>query len=279
MHAGTLSADRGVTVRVAAEQFIAGIESGGIRNRSGGVYKPSAVRGIRRELNNRVVVAFGASYLREVTLPDAQRWADSLAREGLAPSTVRNVVNAMRSLYAWALPRGMATLNPTAGLRLPAGGKLRNRIATPSEARTLIAAVDPCDQAALGLAVYAGLRLGEVLALDWSRIDLDDGRLGVERAWDHGALEFVAPKSEAGIRTVPGGCISAHPDGAAHADDGSRFAVKYPPLGRCLPAAAAAVVAERTGATGHRCVRRRAGRPRSSSPRRRLGGRRGRGGR
>src|SRR3954453_2089276 len=81
---GTRSADRGVTVRVAAEQFVAGIESGAIRNRSGGVYKPSAVHGIRRELNNRVVVAFGAVYLREVTLPDVQRWADQLAGQGLA---------------------------------------------------------------------------------------------------------------------------------------------------------------------------------------------------
>jgi len=34
-------------------------------------------------------------------------------------------------------------------------------------------------------------------------IDLDAGTLRVGRAWDHGALEFVAPKSEAGMRTVP----------------------------------------------------------------------------
>jgi integrase len=203
LQAGTLSADRGVTVRTAAEQFIAGIESGAIRNRSGNVYKPSALRGIRRELHNRVVVAFGASYLREVTLPDVQRWADMLAAEGLAPSTVRNVVNAMRSLYAWALPRGLATVNPTTGLRLPTGGKVRDRIATPAEARTLIAALEPRDEAALGLAVYAGLRLGELLALDWSAIDPDAGTLRVERSWDHGALRFVAPKSEAGTRAVP----------------------------------------------------------------------------
>jgi integrase len=200
---GTRSADRGVTVRVAAEQFVAGIESGAIRNRSGGVYKPSAVHGIRRELNNRVVVAFGAAYLREVTLPDVQRWADQLAAQGLAPSTVRNVANALRSLYAWALPRGMATVNPTAGLRLPTGGKARDRIATPAEARALIAALDPRDQAALGLAVYAGLRRGELLALDWSSIGLDAGVLHVRRAWDASSCVFVTPKSKAGTRIVP----------------------------------------------------------------------------
>lgn len=203
LQAGTRSADRGVTVRIAAEQFIAGIESGAIRNRSGGVYKPSAVRGIRRELTNRVIEAFGASYLREVTLPDVQRWADQLAAEGLAPSTVRNVVNAARSLYAWALPRGMATVNPTAGLRLPTGEKPRDRIATAIEARTLIAALDPRDQAALGFAVYAGLRRGELLALDWSAVDLECRVLHVRRSWDADAGQYVEPKSNAGVRTVP----------------------------------------------------------------------------
>jgi hypothetical protein len=155
---GTRSADQGVTVRVAAEQSVAGIESGAIRNRSGGVYKPSAVHGIRRELNNRVGVAFGAAYLREVTLPDVQRWADQLAAQGLAPSTVRNVVNPLRSPYAWALPRGMATVNPTAGLRLPTGGKARDRIATPAEARALIAALDHVSSAPTGESSVAHVR-------------------------------------------------------------------------------------------------------------------------
>ena len=61
----------------------------------------------------------------------------------------------------------------------------------------------PRDRAALGLSVYAGLRLGEMLALEWSAIDLEAGTLRVERAWDHGARQFVAPKSKAGRRTVP----------------------------------------------------------------------------
>jgi integrase len=34
-----------------------------------------------------------------------------------------------------------------------------------------------------GLAVYAGLRLGEILALRWEAIDLDALTLRVERSW------------------------------------------------------------------------------------------------
>lgn len=203
LQAGTLSADRGVTVREAVAMFLDGIDAEAIRTRSGQAHKPSTVRGYRRELTNRVLPAFGAARLTEVTLPDVQRWADTLTAQGLSPSTVRNVVTAMRALYAWALPRGMARVNPTAGLRLPSGATARERIAAPREATALIVALTPRDQAALGLAVYAGLRLGELLALEWENVDLDAGTLRVVRAWDHGARKFVAPKSKAGTRTVP----------------------------------------------------------------------------
>jgi len=203
LQAGTLSADRGVTVREAVALFLDGIQGGAIRTRSGGRYKPSAIVGYRRDLGKRVMPAFGAARLTEVTLPDVQRWADTLSAEGLSPSTVRNVVTAMRALYAWALPRGLARVNPTAGLRLPTGAAARERIAAPREAAALIAALAPRDQAALGLAVYAGLRLGELLALDWENVDLDAGTLRVVRAYDHGSRTFVAPKSKAGARTVP----------------------------------------------------------------------------
>jgi integrase len=53
----------------------------------------------------------------------------------------------------------------------------------------------PKDQAALGLAVYAGLRLGELLALDVSAVDLEGGWIHVRRSWDPGAKQFVPPKS------------------------------------------------------------------------------------
>lgn len=203
LQAGTLSANRGLLVRDAVTEFVAGMESGAIRTRSGRPYKPSAVAGYRRDLLGRVLPAFGARHLREVTLPDVQRWADTLAADGLAPSSVRNVVTAMRSLYAWALPRGHATANPTRGIRLPTGEQARDRIASRSEAAQLVAALPPRDQAALGLALYAGLRLGELLALEWSAVDLDAGTIRVVRAWDPQAQLYVEPKSRAGHRTVP----------------------------------------------------------------------------
>jgi integrase len=203
LQAGTLSADRGPTVEQAVEAFIAGISDGSILSRSGRPYKPGPASEYSRELKGRILPAFGARRLGEVSLPDVQRFADAIVATGLAPSTVRNVINAMRALYAWALPRGMAKINPTRGLRLPTGETPRDRIATPDEAAKLIAALAPEIQAALGLAVYGGLRLGELLSLRWEDVDLDARTLRVERSWDHNAHRFVEPKSKAGKRTVP----------------------------------------------------------------------------
>jgi integrase len=53
----------------------------------------------------------------------------------------------------------------------------------------------PKDRATLGFAVYAGLRLGELLALDVAAVDLDGGWIHVHRSWDRGAKQFVPTKS------------------------------------------------------------------------------------
>jgi integrase len=200
---GLMSGNRGPTVREAAEQFITGMKAGTIRNRSGRLYKPSAIRGYERELHNRVIPAFGPRHLADLTLPDIQRWADALSG---APSTVRNIVNALRAVYAWARPRGLARINPTAALRLPTGGRRRDRIAPPDEADRLLAALPGFERGIWATAMYAGLRRGELLALRVADVDLEVGRISIhpERGgYDVGSCTFGAPKSQAAVRSVP----------------------------------------------------------------------------
>jgi Phage integrase family len=57
-------------------------------------------------------------------------------------------------------------------------------------------------RAALGLAGYAGLRLGEIRVLTWADVDLNAGTVSVSRSLlPDGAVK--APKIEAGVRTIP----------------------------------------------------------------------------
>lgn len=195
LQAGTLSAATGPTVAEAAAEFIAGMKAGKVRQKGGHIYKPSTIRGYERDLNGYALPELGSKRLSRLQRPELQRWVDGLATPERSPSTVRNIVAALRALIGFGELRGWVHVNPCKGLRLPAGEQARERIATPAEAAALIAAMRPKDQASLGLAVYAGLRLGELLALDVSAVDLEGGWIRVRRSWDPGAKQFVPPKS------------------------------------------------------------------------------------
>lgn len=58
------------------------------------------------------------------------------------------------------------------------------------------------DRALWAMAMYAGLRMGELRALQWDDVDLEAGVIRVTRSWDPVAGP-VAPKSRAGVRVVP----------------------------------------------------------------------------
>lgn len=195
LQAGTLSAITGPTVADASAEFIAGMKSGAFRQKGGHVYKPGTARGYERDLNKHVIPELGSKRLSRLQRPELQRWADGLSAQERAPSTVRNIVAALRALIAFGEVRGWVHLNPCNGLRLPTGENARDRIAAPSEAATLIAAMQPKDRTALGFAVYAGLRLGELLALDVAAVDIEGGWIYVHRSWDREGKQFVATKS------------------------------------------------------------------------------------
>jgi integrase len=202
LQAGSLSAAAGPTVAEAAEEFIADMKSDTFRQRGGHVYKPSTIRGYEHDLNNHAVPELGSKRISRLQRPELQRWVDGLTTTDRSPSTIRNIVAALRALIGFAELRGWVHVNPCSGLRLPAGQKTRDRIASPDEAEELIAAMRPKDRATLGLAVYAGLRLGELLALDVAAVDLDGGWIHVHRSWDRGTKQFIPTKSRK-PRSVP----------------------------------------------------------------------------
>lgn len=195
LQAGTLSAAAGPTVANAAEEFLADMKSDTFRQKGGHVYKPSTIRGYERDLTNHVLPELGSKRITRLQRPELQRWVDGLMTPDRSPSTIRNIVAALRALIGFAELRGWVRVNPCNGLRLPAGEQARERIASPAEAAELIAAMRPKDRATLGFAVYAGLRLGELLALDVAAVDLDGGWIHVHRSWDRGSKQFVPTKS------------------------------------------------------------------------------------
>jgi integrase len=197
---GTLRAGY-TTLLEAAETWLFGAATGAVRNRSGDVYKPSVVRSYDSALRLRVLPALGARRLTDIERADLQALVDRLVTAGDGPSTVRNALLPLRAIYRRALARGDVAVNPTTGLELPAVRGTRDRVASPDEAKQLLAALER-DRALWATAMLAGLRRGELRALTWDTVDFERGVIRVAASWDRKAGP-VAPKSRAGRRAVP----------------------------------------------------------------------------
>jgi integrase len=202
LRAGTLSAERGPTLREAADDWLAAARAGIARNRSGERYKPATIRSYEQSLRLRILPALGQERLGELTLPRLQRYVDRLAADGLAAQTIGLSVAPLRAIYSRAERLGEVSANPTRGLALPAPRAPERRIANPGQVTALLAALQPGDRPLWATAIYAGLRRGELYALRWEDVDLAGGVIHVRRGWDDVEGE-IEPKSRHGRRRVP----------------------------------------------------------------------------
>jgi integrase len=135
----------------------------------------------------------------------------SLREGGLAPATVAGVHSVAHRAFADAVAADLLVRNPAA-LRKAApkptkAGELsrRARVWSPRELRTFLEHVEGDRLAALWrLAAMSGMRRGELLGLTWQALDLEAGRLVVDRQLlaAKGGTMFGAPKTARSRRTV-----------------------------------------------------------------------------
>ena len=173
-----------------------------VRNRSGDPYKPAAIRGYEYTLRKHVLPRVGHLRLEEIRPQDVQRLVDALVERKCAPATIDAALTPLRALDRRAVARGEVTNKPTLRIEKPAVRCKVRRVASPAEAATLLAALEPPDRPLWAVAMYAGLRRGELVGLRWEDVDLATGVIQVRRGWD--AVEGeIAPKSRQGRRDAP----------------------------------------------------------------------------
>lgn len=111
-----------------------------------------------------------------------QQVVSDLSAAGLAPLTVRNVVGALTSVLDWAVEAGHLDRAPTSGLTLPPIIEIHRDTLSDGDVTRLLTAAEAISADALllvSLAVFAGLRASEVLAVQWGDIDLEAKTLRV----------------------------------------------------------------------------------------------------
>jgi len=155
---------------------------------------------------NHVRKAFGDKKLQAVKPADIAALYASLSRSGLATATIRHVHVVLHGAFKAAGEWGLVQNNPCDKARPP---KLQNnevKILQPNEAKALLEKLRDTPLFLLAsLALGTGARRGELLALRWRDINLNTGRMTIERSLEQSGefgVRSKAPKTKNGKRTI-----------------------------------------------------------------------------
>ena len=171
----------------------------------------------RRALDKEVIPVFGHRRLRDITIDDVAKWVKKLQARSLSASTIENYLKPLSGTFKHAVRRELVNQNPVALLtrderpqRAPGDRKAyewtsEEIVAVFRASEKLAAKPDGHDAnytPLLRMAVYSGLRLGELLGLQWRDLDFEAGVIEVRRQFTKTG-SFEAPKTHAGLRRVP----------------------------------------------------------------------------
>jgi integrase len=213
-----LQADSLTEARRERESLIAGLQEGRIAARTSETFAETfaeyqearslaeRTRKHEQHLVNRHLGELNGRRVQDVTASEIARLLRGM-REAYSPWTRVAVYRILRGTFALALRRGIVTRSPLDGLADSERPRQKNkrkvaRLDDATIAKLIAAASSERYQTAIGLAGYAGLRLGEFRALQWQDVDFKAETISVLRAAEpDGTLK--APKTEAGTRTIP----------------------------------------------------------------------------
>lgn len=162
----------------------------------------------RSILTVHLLPTFGRQQLGKITPPACREWFAQQRHTALADNSLRQHVAVLKSVMKSARADGHINVLPTDGIRVPRQAKRRPTVLTAQQAMRLVDATPQSWRCATAIAVFGGLRLGEVLALTRDDVDLPGRIIHVQATLSevHNRTPRIrreTPKSTAGMRDVP----------------------------------------------------------------------------
>lgn len=154
----------------------------------------------------RAVKALGDKDIDTLRPVDFSRWLNNTIQDlELSEATARTHLGIVTMVCRYAVNKGYIDFDPTSSLRLPSGLRKKRRELPESEDIIKIKESKDCPMKLFAImALYTGMRRGELLALKKSDIDPTERTIRIERAMqmDSSRRKIKEPKTEAGKRIV-----------------------------------------------------------------------------
>lgn len=180
--------------------------------------KPNTIQAMKGLLKNHLLPVFGSYQLDKLTTPTIQRqvnhWANKANRQekgAFADYPLLHNINSRILRYGVALQ--VLDSNPARDVIIPrkqVNEEKKIKYFSNQELKQFLSYLDTLDLSSYQnlydvmlykLLLATGCRISEVLALEWSDIDLDNGTISISKTLNR-YLETNSPKSKAGIRDI-----------------------------------------------------------------------------
>jgi integrase len=167
--------------------------------------RASTVETYRTLIRTLVLPGVGTVPLADLTPQRVEEWAATMTAAGKSPATVRKAMDVLGMALDVAVRDKRLRTNP---VREAARPRLARPDVSHYSSKEVAALLDNATgrlSPALTLAVFTGLRRGEMLGLRWRDVDLAGGHFAVTGTLGRvgGKLTRTEPKTNAGVRVVP----------------------------------------------------------------------------
>ena len=153
-----------------------------------------------RILKNEIIPFFGGQQIDLIKTTDVRIWVNKQL-EKVVPKTVSEKLTIIRMIFRYAIEDEFINRNPADAIRLPARVKPDIEPFTVEEVALMLNGSEGWYRNYLAVAFYTGMRIGEILALKWSDIDMNERKIHVRRSRSQG--DETTTKTMGSVRQIP----------------------------------------------------------------------------
>lgn len=161
---------------------------------------PSTVGSYKSMFDNHIFPNLGFKIISEITSKDIERFILSVKTSA---KYKKNIVLLLQGMFNYAIDQEYLTVNPVKRHHKPVVHREEKPCWTAEQVCSILDALPEEYKPIFQIAALTGFRVGEILALRWSNVDLGRRQITVSASLWRGHLK--SPKTDASKRTRPFG--------------------------------------------------------------------------
>ncbi len=167
--------------------------------------KPSTMSNYQSALDCHILPALGDYRLRDIVPTDIETFVRLMEAEKLSPKSIRNLVIILNAICGVAVDNDLIQRSPVRKHHKPAYRRVKKPVWTAAQLRLILENVPPEYYCLFVCLAMTGVRIGELLALQWKHVNFQARTIQIEQSYWCGQL--VSPKTPDSVRILPYGSV------------------------------------------------------------------------